>query len=247
MLIGIFADIHANREALEACLFHARLQGVDQYVFLGDLIGYGADPEWALDTIMRYHETGASIVLGNHDESVLKESDKTMYEDARQAVEWTRPRINTTQVKFLADLPLRVEKSDTLFVHANAWEPGGWEYITSVTEARRSLASTHCRFTFCGHLHMPALYHQGMTGRVVPFTPVAGVGIPLGAHRRWLAVLGSVGQPRDGNPAACYAILDSERNLLTYFRVPYDVESAARKIREAGLPEWLSVRLEKGV
>ncbi len=247
MRIAFFADIHSNREAAEACFNHAQIRGIDQYVFLGDLIGYGADPGWVLDTVMHYHERGAIVVLGNHDEAVLKVSEKTMHDEARYVVEWTRSGINAAQANFIAALPVTIERSDSLYVHANAWDPRGWDYITGVFEARRSLAATLCRFTFCGHLHEPALYHQGATGRVKSFTPVAGVDIPLGAHRRWLAVIGAVGQPRDGNPAACYAIYDSARSMLTYFRVPFDVASAARKIRRAGLPEWLGTRLEMGV
>jgi diadenosine tetraphosphatase ApaH/serine/threonine PP2A family protein phosphatase len=248
MRTALFADIHANREALEACLSHAELYDVNQYAFLGDLIGYGADPGWVLDVISYHHENGAIVVLGNHDEAVLlKKSNKTMSIEARYAVDWTRSRITTSQAQFMERLPLTVEQSDCLYVHANALAPGSWEYITSAVEAKQSLDATQYRITFCGHLHDPALYNQGAAGRVVPFTPVPGVDIPLGSHRRWLVVLGSVGQPRDRNPAACYALFDSVRNSLTYFRVPFDVEAAAGKIRAAGLPDWLGTRLEMGV
>lgn len=188
------------------------------------------------------------MVLGNHDEAVsIKIPDMTMCEEARYAVDWTRSHINSAQSKFLERLPLTAEQSDRLYVHANAWAPGGWEYITSVAEAKQSLAATPCRLTFCGHLHDPALYNQGAAGKVMPFTPIPGVDIPLGSRRRWLVVLGSVGQPRDRNPAACYTLYDSDRNLLTYFRVPFDVEAAAGKIRVAGLPDWLGTRLAMGV
>lgn len=247
MRIGLFADIHANREAIEACLRHAQLHGVDQYAFIGDLIGYGADPEWALDTVRQHHEKGAIVIVGNHDDAVVSVPDKAMHEDARRVIEWTRSRINASQIDFLAGLPLRAEKNQSLYVHANPWQPGSWEYITDSVSAKRSFAASFCRFTFCGHLHEPGLYHQGITGKVESFNPVAGVDIPLGIFRRWLAVLGAVGQPRDGNPAASYAIHDSERNMLTYFRVPFDTEKAAEKIRRAGLPDWLGARLVEGV
>jgi diadenosine tetraphosphatase ApaH/serine/threonine PP2A family protein phosphatase len=248
MRTAFFADIHANREALEACLSHAELYDVNQFAFVGDLIGYGADPGWVLDIVAYHHENGAIVVLGNHDEAVsIKKPDMTMCEEARYAVDWTRSHINTAQTQFLERLPLTVEQSGHLYVHANAWAPGGWEYVTSAAEAKQSLAATQHRLTFCGHLHDPALYNQGAAGKVVPFTPIPGVDIPLGAQRRWLVVLGSVGQPRDRNPAACYTLYDSDRNLLTYFRVPFDVETAAGKIRVAGLPDWLGTRLAMGV
>jgi len=170
-----------------------------------------------------------------------------MSEDAQSVVAWTRSRLTPTQRAYLAGLPLTCERVESLYVHANAWKPEGWEYIASATAARRSLEATRGRLTFCGHVHAPTLYHWGATGLVAAFTPIAGVGIPLGAQRRWLAVLGSVGQPRDGNPAASYAIHDEERKQLTFYRVPFDVQTAARKILDAGLPEWLAARLETGV
>jgi diadenosine tetraphosphatase ApaH/serine/threonine PP2A family protein phosphatase len=247
MRLALLADVHANREALEACLQHARLCGAERFVFLGDLVGYGADPRWVIDTVVDLSRQGAIVVLGNHDAAVVKRSERTMHEDAQDVVSWTRSSITAEQREYLAGLPLSSEGSDSLYVHANAWKPGGFEYVATAADARRSLGATLCRFTFCGHLHVPALYHQGSLGGVAHFTPVAGVGIPLGAHHRWLAVLGAVGQPRDGNPAASYAIHDLERKQLTFHRVPYDVESAARKIVAAGLPAWLGARLETGV
>lgn len=246
MRIGLFADLHANREAFEACLGDARRRGIDRSVFLGDLVGYGADPGWVLDAVMEEHARGAVVLLGNHDQAVLVPPDRSMHEDAQAVVSWTRGRLTPGQTAFLGGLPLACEEEDRLYVHANAWKPAGWEYVATVGDARRSLEATAQRITFCGHLHEPALFHQGVNSWALPFTPVAGVGIPLGSRRRWLAVLGAVGQPRDGNPAAAYAILDAGRAELTYLRVPYDTEAAAAKIRAAGLPPWLADRLAAG-
>jgi diadenosine tetraphosphatase ApaH/serine/threonine PP2A family protein phosphatase len=106
--------------------------------------------------------------------------------------------------------------------------------------------ATRAHATFCGHTHIPALFHMSMTGKFASFDPVDRVDIPLTRQRRWLAVIGSVGQPRDRDPAACYAVLDDERNVLTYVRVAYDIETAAQKIRAAGLPAALSERLYEG-
>jgi len=118
--------------------------------------------------------------------------------------------------------------------------------VTDLYSASRSIIATRAHVTFCGHIHVPALYHMSATGKFASFDPVDRVEIPLSSHRRWLAIIGSVGQPRDHNPAACYAVLDDERNVLTYIRVPYDIESAARKIRDAELPIVLSYRLFEG-
>jgi diadenosine tetraphosphatase ApaH/serine/threonine PP2A family protein phosphatase len=246
MLISLLADIHANREALTACLAHAQSVGAERYVFLGDLVGYGADPGWVVDTVAGYCAKGALCVRGNHDEAVLSEPRDTMREDARVVVAWTRAHLSADQRAFLGALPYQAELDGLLFVHANAWAPQRWEYIQSPFDARSSMAATQCRLTFCGHMHEPQLYHMGTDWRASAFTPTPGVAIPLGAQRRWLCIPGSVGQPRDGSPAACAALFDTDTRRLTFHRIPYDVAAAAAKIRSAGLPENLGTRLELG-
>ena len=247
MRIGLFADPHANREALAACLEHASAQSIDRHAFLGDLVGYGADPGWVVDTVSALVEAGAAVaLLGNHDEAVLHGAPRTMHEDARMVVDWTRARLTEAQTAFLRSLPFSVAEPGYLLVHANAANPASWEYVRSAEAAARSLAATDRRLVFCGHLHSQSLYHQGPSGRVEAFAPVPGVEIPLGGLRRWLAVLGAVGQPRDGNPAAFYAVFDTTRSSLTCHRVAYDAATASRKIRDAGLPAWLGLRLEAG-
>ena len=151
-----------------------------------------------------------------------------------------------SSAEFLRTLPLTATHGDRLLVHASADAPNQWHYVTDLHSASRSLMATRAQLTVCGHVHVPALYHLSATGKIAGFQPVQRVEIPLSRHRRWLAVLGAVGQPRDSNPAACYAVLDDERDVLTYIRVPYDVETAARKVREAGLPIGLSYRLLQG-
>jgi diadenosine tetraphosphatase ApaH/serine/threonine PP2A family protein phosphatase len=247
MLTALLADIHANHEALSACLEDARFQGVDSHVFLGDLVGYGADPGAVLDLVIASVQAGAVAVLGNHDQAVAQGPRGAMTPDARLVVEWTRAHLTSSQLTFLGDLPLTIERQGHLYVHANAWEPGRWEYITNTYDAGRSLRATQCRQTFCGHVHQPGLYHLAADGRVAHFQPVPGTAIRLGGRRRWLVIPGSVGQPRDGNPAACYAVFDTTSAMLTFFRVPYDAERAARKVRQAGLPEALGTRLESGI
>lgn len=246
MRIALLTDIHANAEALDACLAYAEELGAERYAYLGDLIGYGADPREVLDRIMAHVDRGARAVLGNHDAAVLRGPRKSMNEDARRAIEWTRARLDARHLEFLAGLPLSVEEDDRLYVHANAWAPGEWAYITGTIEAERSLRATHCRYTFCGHMHEPMLYYRPEQGRARAFKPVPGIAIPLGTRHHWLAIPGSAGQPRDGNPAAAFAMHDAVRRELTYHRVPYDHESAAAKIRAAGLPPNLGMRIEEG-
>ena len=245
MWIGLFTDIHANREALEACLGHARRAGISRFIFMGDYVGYGADPAFAVDTITHEVARGAIALAGNHD-AAIADGTADMNAVAAEAIDWTRPQLSTAHREFLAQLPLTFEEDGRLFVHASAHTPARWEYVASVESASRSFTATRAQSTFCGHVHVPALYHLSPTGKLAGFQPVQAVEIPLLAPRRWLAVIGAVGQPRDINPAACYGALDTERNVLVYTRVPYDNETAARKVRDAGLPAILSDRLLEG-
>ena len=245
MRIALMTDIHGNREALAACLDHAAQNGIDRYVFLGDFAGYGADPGWVIDTVTTLVGRGAIAILGNHDAAVLTDS-AGMNEVAAKAIAWTRRQLDDRQRNFIAGLPLLVEEKDRLYVHGSADEPDQWHYVTELYGASKSLMATQAHATFCGHTHVPALFHMSLTGKFASFEPVEQVEIPLTPQRRWLAVIGSVGQPRDRNPAACYAVLDDARSVLTYVRVPYDVESAARKIMLAGLPVMLAARLFEG-
>jgi diadenosine tetraphosphatase ApaH/serine/threonine PP2A family protein phosphatase len=245
MLIALFADIHGNREAFAACLAHAQRLDVGRYVFLGDYVGYGADPGWVVDEVMAHVTRGAWAILGNHDAAIGDPSGR-MNAVAEEAIAWTRAQLNARQRDFLQGLPLSREDGDRLFVHANAWAPDRWGYVVDARDAARSLQATPAAVTFCGHVHVPALYHLTATGKIGELIPTAGTAIPLVARWRWLAVIGSAGQPRDRDPAACYALFDEERAALTYVRVPYDVETAAAKIRAAGLPPVLADRLAHG-
>jgi diadenosine tetraphosphatase ApaH/serine/threonine PP2A family protein phosphatase len=247
MLIAILTDLHANREALAACLADAEERGAQSYAFLGDLVGYGADPAWVVDTVMEYVQRGAWAVRGNHDEAVAQQARKQMHTAAQQAIDWTRAQLSAAQLDYLLNLPLTVEKDNCLYVHATALNPQNWEYISGTLEAIRSMHATRCRITFCGHMHEPALYHLSLVGKAAAYTPTADYSIPLSTHRRWLAIPGSVGQPRDGNPAACYALFDDVKNELTFLRVPYDQEVAAGKILAAGLPASFGTRLVQGI
>jgi diadenosine tetraphosphatase ApaH/serine/threonine PP2A family protein phosphatase len=246
MITALLADIHANREALSACLAHAEHAQAQRFAFLGDLVGYGPDPGWVVDTVRTYTEQGAAAVLGNHDSAVVWGPELEMQAEAAEAAVWTHAHLDSVQLDFLAKLPLKVEQQDWLLVHANAWAPAEWEYIISTADAEKSLRATAQRYTFCGHVHDPTLYHQTEGRPATRFTPTPGIAIPLGSLRRWLVIVGSVGQPRDGNPAACYALFDDAAGTLTFFRVPYDCESTAQKIRLLGLPPNLAARIETG-
>ena len=245
MLLAVLSDIHGNRQAFEACLKVARAKGVERFILLGDFVGYGADPEWVVDTAMELVAGGAVAVRGNHDQAV-NSSAETMNADAQIAIEWTRGRLDTAQRRFLAELPMLVEDSDRLFVHSEASSPQRWHYVRSTADAAKSLISTSAHVTFCGHIHRPALYSMSVTAKMTSFVPKTDVPVQLLRGRQWLPVLGSVGQPRDSDPSASFVLFDTVSCQITYCRVPYDIASAANKIRENGLPPWLADRLSQG-
>lgn len=245
MLIAVLSDIHANREAFEACLDAVSQTGAGRLVLLGDIVGYGADPEWCLDRARRLIADGAIAVRGNHDDAAAK-STQSMNSNARIAIEWTRNQLDTEARAFLGSLPMRVEEDDRLYVHADASAPASWHYVLDSDDARTHIMACTATVSFCGHTHQPALYSASAAGKVTGFSPNAAEAIPLPAQRQWLAVMGSVGQPRDGNPAAAYGLYDTDTRELRFCRVPYDVDAAARKVLAAGLPEALATRLYRG-
>jgi diadenosine tetraphosphatase ApaH/serine/threonine PP2A family protein phosphatase len=246
MLIALFADIHANRQAFSACLAAAQAQGAERFVLLGDYVGYGGDPEWVTATTMDLVASGATAVLGNHD-SAVGNARASMNVEAQVAIEWTRRELGRPARDFLARLPLTAREADRLYVHADASAPAEWIYVTGTLEASHSLGATDARVTVCGHVHRPAIYSLSTTSKITAFTPVSGVPIPLLSGRRWQVVLGAVGQPRDGDPAASWALLDTIRQSITFCRTPYDVAGAANAIRAKGLPSLLADRLYRGV
>ena len=243
--LAVFADIHANRQAFSACLDVARARGAERFICLGDVVGYGADPEWAVDTVMDLVAGGAMIVMGNHDSAVSTPSEN-MNAVAQAAIVWTRGRLGAPQRRFLKELPLTKQEDDRLYVHSEASHPSRWHYVRDTPDAARSIAATDAHATFCGHIHTPALYSMSSAAKMTSFIPTSELPVQLTGGRRWLAVLGSVGQPRDGNPAAAFAMFDTASREITYCRVPYDVEAAADRIRANGLPHWLADRLLVG-
>lgn len=246
LIIALLSDIHGNLEALDACLRHARERGAERYVFLGDLVGYGADSQAVVETVERYAAEGAVVVKGNHDEAVER-SARYMNESAQAGVEWARHTLSPQAKAFLAALPVCVREDSMCFVHASASFPERWEYIDSPNAAERSIEAAQSTYTFCGHVHVQELYFVRERSGAGIFRPVRGSAIPLNRNHRWLALIGSVGQPRDHNPAAAYALFDSAAGRITFHRVAYDHLAAAEKIRRAGLPAALAYRVENGI
>jgi diadenosine tetraphosphatase ApaH/serine/threonine PP2A family protein phosphatase len=247
MRLALLTDLHANREAVEACLAHAAQQRVDQYAFTGDFVGYGADPAWVVRTVMEHVARGAIAVQGNHDYAATHPPTSRMHAEAREVIAWTSGQLDAEQLAFLAALPLTHKQGNAFFVHASAHAPQQWEYVTDVAAAERSIRAAGSRIVFSGHVHMPALYRRADDGRMGRHVPHAGEAIALQPQHQYLVLPGAVGQPRDQNNAACYAIFDDGARELQYFRVPYDHGAAARKVIAAGLPIVFAMRLVEGI
>lgn len=245
MRIAILSDIHGNREAFSAVLHDLESRKIDRVILLGDLVGYGPDPEFCIDKTMALVEAGAIAIKGNHDSAVSNPSE-SMNVVARTAIDWTRPRLDRAQTDFLETLPYTHREGDALFVHASANEPSQWHYVTNDRRAIASFKATDARVIFCGHVHVPALMTFDLGGTVREHKIPHGSAIPLISSRRWLGVIGSIGQPRDGMPQASYAIFDTATQDLTFRRVPYDVATTLAKLRAAHLPEGLAKRLSEG-
>jgi diadenosine tetraphosphatase ApaH/serine/threonine PP2A family protein phosphatase len=245
MRIAVLADIHANREALDAVREAVAGEAPDGIVIAGDIVGYGPDPAYAVEIAADYAAGGAHVVLGNHDQAALEER-RGMTEIAQNAIRWTRDQLSDEHRSFLAGLPLTVADEDRLYVHASADEPGHWHYVQDARAAAPSFGATAARLIVCGHTHIPAIFYARAGQPPVAFRPLDNQPAPLVATRRHLVVVGSVGQPRDGNPAACFALVDLGQRSVTMRRVPYDVETTARKVLSAGLPPPLAARLVAG-
>ena len=248
MRIAVITDIHGNFEALQACLRHARRAGAERYALLGDFVGYGADPAAVVEQVAELHAQGAIVLRGNHEDAVVGEP-VGFNPQARESALWTRAQLDRTALDFLAELPLTAREDWVLFAHASAQDPERWIYVDSTRSAAGCLDAypPGVRLGVFGHVHKQVLFHRARPelspGR---FDPVPGAEITLSPARLWAALAGSAGQPRDGNPAAAWLLIDMERQSLTFHRATYDVDATARRILQVGLPAWFAHRLATG-
>lgn len=245
MRLGIISDVHANAPALEVCLAALERLDAERIIILGDVVGYGPDPESVTQRVAGLVSQGAICLMGNHDAAAVG-ARASMNGTAAAAIAWTKPRLSDGSRHFLASLPLMAELEDVLFVHADASNPAGWNYVLDAATAMQSLLAVKARVTFVGHVHRPQVYCLTATAKVIAHTPVTSTAVPLSPQRQWLAVAGAVGQPRDGNPAAAFMTYDTAARELTFHRATYDYEATAQRVRDAGLPERLAERLITG-
>jgi predicted phosphodiesterase len=238
--VAVLSDIHANLVALDAVL--GALGSVDAIWHLGDVVGYGPDPD---GVVARLTEVGAVGVRGNHDAAAAGGDEIDWFNpDARAAMEWTRERISETTRDWLAGLPERHTQDAFGLVHGSPREPL-WEYIVSVPIARANLALLTTSIGLYGHTHLPMVFAE-RDGVVEQIEPGNGSTFAL-AGRRALMNPGSVGQPRDGIPTASHLVIDTETDRCTWHRTAYDIEAVQESMRDAGLPDRLVQRLSYGL
>lgn len=253
MKIGIFSDIHANLEAFESVLNDMRRERLEGYIFLGDLVGYGASPRECIELLRQLSRQAPMLAIaGNHDYAV---AGLTPYENyaahARLSIDWTIRQLNADENAFLSALPLVADPGQYFqeggrpvsfcVVHANLVYPQGWGYIWDIDDAFLTFQLLMQKVCFIGHSHKPIVFTQGEN--VDWFLSEE---IRLENELKYIVNVGSVGQPRDGNPEACYAVYDTLAGYVRLRRVAYDVAGAQKKILAAGLPGMLANRLALG-
>lgn len=239
MRVALLSDVHANLAALDAVL--GAVGSIDAVWHLGDIVGYGPEPDGVVERLVSVDATG---VRGNHDAAACGGLEIDWFNaDARRAIEWTRDIITPATRSWLAALPERSINGEFTLVHGSPRDPT-WEYVTSARVARAGLAALATRHGLHGHTHVPAAWREEQ-GRVTTVdlrrTPVLELD-----DRATLLNPGSVGQPRDGDPRASWALLDTSAGTCAWHRTPYDIGAVQSAMTAAGLPRWLVTRLAMG-
>lgn len=240
MITALISDIHGNLEALEAVLAELGRRRPDRVLCLGDVVGYGASPNECLNHV---RERCTLVLLGNHDAAASGGPEAARFNIyARVAAEWTSKTLTRDNRDYLQRLPLTSSHGSTFLVHASPACPRDWEYLLDRFDAEPQFHYFEEPVCFIGHTHQPAIYMADPGGcKSLPLSTSA-----LDPNRRYIVNVGSVGQPRDHDPRACFLLHDESAGTIEYVRIAYDVEAAQAKIRAAQLPEVLAARLATG-
>lgn len=240
MRYAILSDIHSNLEALKAVLAACRKANIDTFLCLGDIVGYGANPNECIELVQEYKMV---CVVGNHDWAVSGKWDLGYFvEAARDAIVWTREHLVFNHFAYLDTLPPLFCGEDCILVHGNLADPLNFDYIEKREDAAKTFYRMDRQVCFIGHTHIPKIFVEEERDILRLSAPQ----FSLVPGKKYLVNAGSVGQPRDGNPQAAFCIFDTDARAVEICRVPYDIRAAQEKIREAGLPESLAERLSVG-
>ena len=244
MHYAIIGDIHANLAAFTAVLDDIERRGrVEKVWCLGDIVGYGPDPHECIELLC---QTNHVCVAGNHDWAAIGKVDTAEFNpDAAAACHWTAQQLSSTDVDYLKNLPLTIEEGDFTLVHGSPREPI-WEYLISTGIAKENFTYFGSQFCLVGHSHVPLVFGYSESGACSSSQFLPEIKLALGRNRLIINP-GAVGQPRDGDPRASYAIYDSEIGQVRLYRVPYDIRATQDRMVAHGLPMRLIARLNSGV
>jgi diadenosine tetraphosphatase ApaH/serine/threonine PP2A family protein phosphatase len=240
MKYAVFGDIHGNLEALGVVLKKCEELGVEKYLCIGDIVGYNANPGDCLEIIRNLPLAG--VVMGNHDEQASDDTELVGFNpQAAAAIEWTREQLTPEQREYLGKLRLSIQIGKITIVHATLDSPRRWGYIFDKHSAGASFSYQFSQICFCGHSHVPMAFEK--------FGTIMGgkyEQIKVQPGHKYLVNVGSVGQPRDGDWRSAFVIYDTDESLISLHRLEYDIKTTQKKILDAGLPERLALRLERG-
>jgi diadenosine tetraphosphatase ApaH/serine/threonine PP2A family protein phosphatase len=238
---ALLSDIHGNLEAFQAVIEDFRICGAERVAFLGDVVGYGADPNACVEIL---RDIAHVAVAGNHDYGAVGLTDVSYFNSAaKSAILWTGRKLQAENRTFLRELPLLRRIGTITFAHATPFDPGEWSYIFTYPEAEAAFQAMAGELGFIGHTHQPQILSRGQSGSV---KAARGEEVTLEEGLRYIINVGSVGQPRDGSSDAAYGLYDDESKKYLLKRVPYDILTAKKKIIRAGLPAALAHRLSEG-
>jgi len=241
MIYAIFSDIHANMEAFEAVLNDIKRQKVDSKVFLGDIVGYGPNPNECIELL---RENCDVIIAGNHDAAVTGDTNTTFFNSyARESVIWTVKTITKENLAFLKTLKSSNILEDFQVAHSTPFEPDSWSYLTSLQDAHENYQTLERDVCFIGHSHQPLIIEFVDEVNVLPIKDMYKT---LNKNRKYIINAGSVGQPRDMNPEACYMTYDTKTDTIEYRRVEYNIGKVQKKMKKYELPAYLIDRLSIG-
>tara|TARA_R110002126_G_scaffold6119_4_gene32211 strand:+ start:9424 stop:10158 length:735 start_codon:yes stop_codon:yes gene_type:complete len=244
MRYAVLGDVHSNISALEAVLKDARAVGVDRFLCVGDVVGYGAAPSQAIEML---REIDCGVVKGNHDAAVTGELNPVCFNPmAREAVAWTRSQVSEEDLDWLKALPMVFHVEHATVAHGTFDKPEHYKYVMATEDADPSLDTQPLPVCFVGHTHVPvSILRLREDPDRTSYT--LSTLVDLGEAEKALCNVGSVGQPRDEIPAAAWGLFDATTQHLEIRRVDYDIQREADRIREAGLPQFLADRLFLGV
>jgi len=237
----LISDIHSNLEAFQAVLEAASKEGIDRYLCVGDVVGYGADPQTAIMLVKSLEPE--VLIAGNHDWGVLGLLDLEYFNEyAEAAVIWTQGILNKDERDYLKSFRLVYDGDDFTLVHGSLDEPSKFRYILDADDAYTTMKLMKRPLCFVGHSHVPGIFHSEKNKIVF----IKGAKVKIDQGGKYVVNIGSVGQPRDGDPRASFAIYDTGTATVEIKRVAYDIKGAQEKILKANLPEHLAIRLAGG-